>query len=73
MTTDSVGEEHDNNDGEPTSTNGAITDGGDRAAGGGGGRGGGGRDYNIVSREDGGMRGGMKWLVITTAPTAKST
>jgi hypothetical protein len=73
MTTDSGGEEHDVNDGEPTSTNGAIADGGDSAGGGGGGRGGGGRDYDNVSREEGGVRGGMRWLVITTAPTAKSS
>jgi hypothetical protein len=53
--TDSGGEEHNDNDGEPTSTNGAIADGGDRAAGGGGGR-----DYDNVSREEGWMRGGMR-------------
>ncbi len=44
--TDSGGEEHNDNDGEPTSTNGAIADGGDRAGGGGGGRGGVGRDWS---------------------------
>jgi len=58
--TDSGGEEHNDNDGEPTrSTNGAITDGGDMAAGEGGGRGrgGGGRDYDNISREEGWMRG----------------
>ena len=36
MTTDSEGEEHNDNNGEPTSTNGAIADGGDRAGGRGG-------------------------------------
>jgi len=36
MTTDSEGEEHNDNNGEPTSTNGAIANGGDRAGGRGG-------------------------------------
>jgi len=47
-----------NKGGEPTSTNGAIINRGDRAGGGGRGRGGGGRDYDNVSREEGWMRQG---------------
>ena len=56
--TDSGGEEHNDKDGEPTSANGAIADGGDRAGGEGGGRGWGGseRDYDNISREVGWMR-----------------
>jgi hypothetical protein len=60
VATDSGGEEHDDNDGEPTSTHGAIADEGDRAGEGGGGRGGGVRDYDNVSREEGWMRGRMR-------------
>ncbi len=62
--TDSGGEEHDDNDGEPTSTNGAIANGGNRAGGGGGGRCGGGRDFDNISREEVGMRWGMRWFVL---------
>ena len=55
------------------STNGAIADGGDRAGGGGGGRCGGGRVYDNFSREEGGMRWGMRWLVLPLHRQPKSS